>query len=76
LRLDAEWRTWDRKRLHLTICHELLHCLTRDLDAMIEQLEAPLSGDAYSLLTEQSEHLEEQLIERISRALVSAFSPA
>ena len=60
-----------RAEVHVTVAHELLHALTRPWRTVIDRVEPYLPQLALDHLDAEGIHEEEQLVDRISRLLVT-----
>ena len=59
------------RELAVLVVHELLHCLTRDVEHVVELIgELELAGDARRLLEESHRHHVEQAVDRLAYRLV------
>lgn len=59
----------------VTLVHEMLHALTRPWRQQIDSVASAMGGEAYRALRNAREHEEEQLVDRLSRVLVSQLGP-
>jgi hypothetical protein len=57
--------------VEITVVHELLHALTRPWRSTIDDVETHMPKATHDLLYSQQGHEEEQLVDRLSRALVA-----
>lgn len=69
----TEWLAGDFSRFDrdVTIVHELLHCLFRDLDKAGEATSHMMGYPASGLYSDRYTHELEQLIDRLARVLVT-----
>lgn len=63
-------QTLSKRKTEETVVHELLHCVHRDVESIVDLLEDVAHRDAVSVLTEAYEHSVEQFIDRQARVLV------
>lgn len=74
---DIEFaQTWvdenpGRHEIDVTVVHELLHCLFRDLDRAVESPWHTLSEPAHEMVRDRFDHEEEQLIDRLAYLIVA-----
>lgn len=60
-----------REQVEITVVHELLHALTRPWRQQVMSMSSDLASDVYRRLEDARRHEEEQLVDRLSRVLVS-----
>lgn len=67
--VDAE--TWSPRKAHATVVHELLHLVTRDVEFVLDQLDAVgLARDVDELLVRGHRHAVEGAIDRLAHRFV------
>ena len=71
IRLAAEWRSFDERRMRELIAHELGHLLTRDLDEAVGSIKDELSGEVWNLFYDRYIHEIEGVVDRYGRILAS-----
>lgn len=70
LRLEAGWQKWSPEFAEVTVVHELLHLLHRDVDEAFRDLEGQLHRDAWLLSERRYKQAMEGFIDRTASRLV------
>lgn len=70
--LCKDWRKWEPRNLNRIICHEMLHLMLRDVNAVPDMVQDLLTGEAKAVLYRIQKHAEEGFVERLAQALVDA----
>lgn len=74
INLAPDWRTWDQERLDITICHELLHCVFKEIEWSTDLLTNRISEKTKSFFDSVFLHALEGTIEHLARRLVEVAS--
>lgn len=75
LQLASNWATWKRREANLIVVHELIHCVTRDLEEAGESVE-PLLGELVKpLWSARWTHELEAAVDKLATLLVNAAGP-
>lgn len=69
----TEWARADlsQHERDVTIVHELLHCLFRDIDKAVESVSHLAGMSVFSVFNDRYNHELEQLIDRLARVIVT-----
>ena len=74
LAMRPGWQTIDPLVMNVRIVHELLHLVFRDMDGVVKNyLSKLLHNDAAMVVTEQYQHHNEGVIERLALILVDGY---
>lgn len=68
--LNPDFTEWSRRKLNLSIVHELLHLITRETEFILDQLEGLVHRDVDRLLSDSHRHAVEGAIDFLSYRLV------
>lgn len=72
LQLASDWSGWKRRDANLVVAHELIHCVTRDLEEAGEAV-APMLGEPTKILWEARwTHELEAAVDKVATLLVNA----
>lgn len=75
LHLTDECIARSDEEVEITLVHEMLHALTRPWRQQIDSIAGTMSSEAYRALLNARGQAEEQLVDRLSRVLVSREGP-
>lgn len=70
LRLHKEWPKWELRDANVTLVHELLHLVLRDLRAAVTTLEPEFSPAVWAVWFDRYDTGNERAIEHLAQVLV------
>lgn len=74
INLGPDWRTWDQEKLDRTVCHELLHCVFKEIEWSTDLLTNRIPDKTKSLFDSVFMHALEGTIEHLARRFVEVAS--
>lgn len=70
IRLEPDWAKWSPEFAEVTLVHELVHLLHRDVDQAFNDIDGQLQRDAWIMAERRYRHAMEGFVDRLATRLV------